>query len=222
MINPQMPPVMISPSLLAADTAVLGEAVSGIQRAGADAVHIDVMDGHFVPNLAYGPDVVRALKKRTTLPLDVHLMVSDPAFFIPIFLKAGADWLTFHVEAAGDKTGELLHLIAQSGAMPGLSLSPGTPVEAVLPYTDQCGMVLVMGVMPGFGGQPMHPDTLARIAAIRRAAGPRLHIEVDGGVRMDNAADIRAAGANILVSGTAIFAANDRESAIKTMRGEGK
>ncbi len=199
--------VRIAPSILAADFARLGEEVRAIEQAGADYVHIDVMDGHFVPNLTIGPDVVRALRPHSTLPFDVHLMISPVDPFVPLFADAGADIITVHPEA-GPHLHRTIQLVKSLGKKVGVSLNPATPVEAVDPVLDELDLVLVMSVNPGFGGQKFIPAVLDKIAALRRridALDRPVDLEVDGGINDDTAARAIAAGADVLVAGTATF-----------------
>ncbi|WP_298123218.1 ribulose-phosphate 3-epimerase [Brevundimonas sp.] len=198
---------LICPSILSADFARLGEEVAAIQAAGADWVHIDVMDGHFVPNLTIGPAVVRALRPHTTLPFDVHLMVAPVDPWLEAYREAGADVLSVHPES-GPHVHRTLGRIRQLGARAGLVLNPGTPVEALDPVIDLVDLVLVMSVNPGFGGQAFLDTALRKIAAVRArldAAGSSATLQVDGGVTADNAAACVAAGADALVAGTAAF-----------------
>ena len=199
--------VRIAPSILAADFSKLGEEVRAIEQAGADYVHIDVMDGHFVPNLTIGPDVVRALRPHSKLPFDVHLMISPVDAFVPGFAAAGADIITVHPEA-GPHLHRTLQLIKAEGKKAGVSLNPATPVETVAPVLDQVDLVLVMSVNPGFGGQAFIPGALAKIAALRRMideTGRAIDLEVDGGINFETAAGAVDAGADVLVAGTATF-----------------
>jgi ribulose-phosphate 3-epimerase len=198
---------LICPSILSADFARLGEEVAAIQAAGADWVHIDVMDGHFVPNLTIGPAVVRALRPHTTLPFDVHLMVAPVDPWLEAYREAGADVLSVHPES-GPHVHRTLGRIRQLGARAGLVLNPGTPVEALDPVIDLVDLVLVMSVNPGFGGQAFLDTALRKIASVRArldAAGSSATLQVDGGVTADNAAACVAAGADALVAGTAAF-----------------
>ncbi|MDJ0611533.1 MAG: ribulose-phosphate 3-epimerase [Kiloniellales bacterium] len=199
--------VRIAPSILAADFSKLGEEVRAIEQAGADYVHIDVMDGHFVPNLTIGPDVVRALRPHSKLPFDVHLMISPVDAFVPGFAAAGADIITVHPEA-GPHLHRTLQLIKAEGKKAGVSLNPSTPVEAVAPVLDEVDLVLVMSVNPGFGGQAFIPGALAKIAALRQMideTGRAIDLEVDGGINFETAAGAVGAGADVLVAGTATF-----------------
>jgi len=199
--------VRIAPSILASDFARLGDEVRAIEQAGADYVHIDVMDGHFVPNLTIGPDVVRALRPHASLPFDVHLMISPVDSFVPMFAAAGADIITIHPEA-GPHLHRTIQLIKSLGKKAGVSLNPATPVEIVDPVLEELDLVLVMSVNPGFGGQAFIRAALNKIATLRKridALGRPLDLEVDGGINFDTAPEAIAAGADVLVAGTATF-----------------
>ena len=214
--------VKVAPSILSADFSRLGEEIRAVEAAGADIIHIDVMDGHFVPNITIGPLIVQAARKVTKLPLDVHLMIENPELYIADFAKAGADYLTVHAEAAYH-----LHRLVQSirehkGVKAAVSLNPATPLEALDYVLGDLDMVLIMSVNPGFGGQAFIPSQLDKIRALRKRIDDRrldLEIEVDGGVKTDNAAEVAAAGADILVAGSAVFGAKDYAAAIKGIRG---
>ncbi len=199
--------ILISPSILSSDFANLEREVRAIATGGADLVHVDVMDGHFVPNITIGVPVVQSLKKISPIPLDVHLMISDPLTFVPAFAKAGSDIITFHLECGCDVQ-KTIDAIRQSGARAGISLKPKTAAEAVFPYLDQVDMVLVMTVEPGFGGQRFMSDMLPKISAIRRRItemGLCVDIQVDGGIDPETAPLVAKAGANVLVAGSAVF-----------------
>lgn len=197
--------VYIAPSLLAADFTQLGKEVQKIKR--ADMLHVDVMDGHFVPNLSIGPAVVAALRKKTELLFDVHLMLEDPLPYISVFRQAGADVITFHVECQ-DQPEALIAAIKASGAQAGAAISPGTPSSAIGEWGEDLRQVTVMTVEPGFGGQKMILEALPKVYELR-ARFPKLLVEVDGGVNLDTAPLCKAAGANILVAGTSVFQAED-------------
>ena len=212
--------VKIAPSILAADFARLGDEIAKVEDAGADMLHVDVMDGHFVPNLTIGPPVIRAIKTVTNLPLDVHLMVEQPDSLLPDFIDAGSDNLTVHVEACRH-----LHRTVQSirdaGVRASVVLNPATSLHALDEILPDVHMVLLMSVNPGFGGQRFLPSTLEKIRLLRARITERrlpVAIEVDGGVKADNAAEICAAGADVLVAGTAIFGQPDYEAAIRSLR----
>lgn len=203
--------VLLSPSLLSADFANLAEAAKQMEKAGADWLHVDVMDGHFVPNLTVGPVVVKSLKKHTSLPLDVHLMITDPMKYGEPFAKAGAWGLTFHVEAVKDPAAVIAEY-KKLGVKPGLSLKPKTPASAVIPFLKDLNVVLVMTVEPGFGGQSFMPDMIPKIqeiAAIIKEKNYSCKIEVDGGIDPTTAPETVKAGAEVLVAGNAIFAKSD-------------
>ena len=203
--------IKLAPSILSADFARLGEQVTEVARAGADYVHVDVMDGHFVPNITIGAPVVAAIRPVTSLPLDVHLMIEHPERYISEFVHAGADIITVHVEASPHLQ-STIRLIKELGARAGVSLNPPTPLSAVDKFIHHVDLVLIMSVNPGFGGQSFIPTTLLRIAKMRKildARGLSAELEVDGGINTDNAPDIVKAGADVLVAGNSIFRAED-------------
>jgi ribulose-phosphate 3-epimerase len=212
--------VRIAPSILSADFARLADAVAQIEAGGADLVHVDVMDGHFVPNITIGPPVVAALKRVTKLPLDVHLMISDPDRYLEAFVQAGASMLTVHAEVLPHLHRTLTH-IRSLGVKAGVAINPSTPVSAVSDVTAQMDHLLVMSVNPGFGGQTFIPHSLAKIAVAREllaANRSQAVIEVDGGVDRENAASIVRAGASILVAGASIFGTGDATEATRALR----
>jgi len=214
-------PIKIAPSILAADFARLAEAIESAEDANVDYIHVDVMDGHFVPNITVGPPVVRSLRRVTNLPLDVHLMISEPMRYAPMFAEAGADGLTVHVEAT-PHLHRVLQQIRELGARPGVSLNPATPATAISEILNDVGLVLVMTVNPGFGGQTLIEHTLRKIAHVREmldSAGSGAELEVDGGIGPETAERVVAAGATVLVTGTAVFDAPEGvAAAIKAIR----
>jgi ribulose-phosphate 3-epimerase len=199
--------IKLAPSILSADFARLGEQIDEVTRAGADYIHVDVMDGHFVPNITIGAPVVASIRPVTSLPLDVHLMIEHPERYISDFVNAGADIITVHVEASPHLQ-STIRLIKELGAKAGVSLNPPTPLGAVEEFLRHVDLVLIMSVNPGFGGQSFIPETLSRIATVRKILDDRglsAELEVDGGITVDNAPDIVKAGANVLVAGNSIF-----------------
>jgi ribulose-phosphate 3-epimerase len=210
------PEIQIVPSLLSADFGRLAEEVARVEVAGADLLHVDVMDGHFVPNLTIGLPVVEALKKIARVPLDVHVMISNPLAFARRYVEAGADNLTFHVETADDP-GKVIDAIEEAGGRPAMAVNPETPAEKLFPWLSRLRMVLVMSVHPGFGGQKFMPEVLPKFAALR-AAGFRGELEIDGGIGPATIADAAAAGAQVFVAGSAIFGAQDVRARIAEMR----
>lgn len=212
--------IKIAPSILSADFARLGAEVTAVDRAGADYIHIDVMDGHFVPNISIGPLVVEAVRPVTGKPLDVHLMIENPDLYIPEFARAGADIITVHQEAVPHlhRTVQLIHSL---GKKAGVSLNPATPVETLDVILDDLDLVLVMSVNPGFGGQSFIPAALGKIRALRRrieTRGLQTELQVDGGVKIDNIGEVVAAGADVLVAGSAVFHSADYAATLQALR----
>ena len=218
--DPAWPPrgVLIAPSLLAADFTRLGEEAAAAEAGGADWLHLDVMDGHFVPNISFGPLVVKALRPHSALPFDVHLMIAPVDAYIPAFAAAGADHIIVHAEA-GPHLHRTLQLIRSLGKRAGVALNPGTPADAVEPVLDSIDLILVMTVNPGFGGQTFLDAPLAKLQRLRWMVGERpVALEVDGGITADTAPRAVAAGAGVLVAGTSVFGAADRAQAIRALR----
>jgi ribulose-phosphate 3-epimerase len=203
--------IKLAPSILSADFARLGEQIDEVARAGADYIHVDVMDGHFVPNITIGAPVVAAIRPVTGLPLDVHLMIEHPERYISEFVQAGADIITVHVEASPHLQ-STIRLIKELGVKAGVSLNPATPIGAVEEFLPHVDLILIMSVNPGFGGQSFIPETLPRIANMRKILDDRglsAELEVDGGINADNAPDIVKAGADVLVAGNSVFRAKE-------------
>jgi ribulose-phosphate 3-epimerase len=216
-------PIRVAPSLLAADFARLGEEVRAVAAAGADWLHLDIMDGHFVPNISFGPGLVKALRPHATIPFDVHLMIAPADPYLAAFAEAGADIISLHPEA-GPHLHRSLQTIRALGKRAGVVLNPATPAAMVAPVLDLCDLILVMSVNPGFGGQSFIRSQLAKIAELRgmiAAGGRDIALQVDGGVTAATARDCVAAGADVLVAGTAVFGAPDYAAAIRAIRGEG-
>jgi ribulose-phosphate 3-epimerase len=208
----------IAPSILSADFAALGEAIARVEAAGADLLHVDVMDGHFVPNLTIGPPVIESIRKRTRLPLDVHLMIEEPERWVETYVKAGADYVTVHVEASAHLE-RTLALIREAGARAGAALNPSTPPEVLQYVLDDLDLILVMSVNPGFGGQSFIPTAYEKIRRLRAMLADRPGlVSVDGGVKADNAGPLARAGAGVLVAGSAIFGASDPGAALVALR----
>lgn len=210
----------IAPSLLAADFSDLRTEIQRMEEAGASYLHLDVMDGHFVPNISFGAGLIKSIRRHTRLFFDMHLMISDPARYADDFIKAGADIITFHYEAVEDPLAVLRSI--RSREMPcGIAISPKTPVEVLYPLLDEADMFLIMTVEPGFGGQSLIPETLDKVRCLRRyanEAGRKINIEVDGGINADNACYCTEAGANILVAGSSLFKTKHPRAVAQKMR----
>jgi ribulose-phosphate 3-epimerase len=212
----------IAPSILSADFSRLGDEVRAVEKAGADVIHVDVMDGHFVPNITIGPLVVQGLKKLTSLPLDVHLMIENPERYIEAFAQAGGDWITIHAEVCPHLK-RMIKRIRQLNVRPGIVLKPATPLKTLFSVLDDIDLVLIMSVNPGFGGQSFIPASLRKIERLRRIVDQNNYstkIEVDGGVKVENIGEVSRAGGDIFVVGTGIFKTKDYEATIKKLREE--
>jgi ribulose-phosphate 3-epimerase len=224
LLHHSMARIIIAPSILAADFSRLSEEIHRVEAAGADWIHCDIMDGHFVDNISFGPDVVRLVRKETSLPLDVHLMIEHADHYVPRFVKAGANSITVHVEReAKHDVVKTLQQIRDGGCRAGLTLNPDTPFEMIEPFLGKFDMLLVMTVHPGFGGQPFRDDQMEKVdrAAIwNQSREHKIDIEVDGGINPKTARISVKNGANVLVAGTSIFRSGDYAKAIRELRGE--
>ncbi len=209
--------IQIAPSLLSAHFARLEEEIHKVVQAGADVLHLDVMDGHFVPNITFGPCVIASIREVSPVPLDVHLMISEPEKYLQDFVKAGSDWITFHVETVSDPD-SLIAKIHSMGKKAGISLKPATPVERIKGYLKNLDLVLVMSVEPGFGGQKFLPDALEKVKRLRSYSDCPTNISIDGGINLDTALMAVQAGVNILVAGSTIFKASDPASMLQKLK----
>jgi ribulose-phosphate 3-epimerase len=216
-----MNPIKIAPSILSADFSRLKEEIQAVEAGGADWLHVDVMDGHFVPNITIGPVVVESVRKVTKMPMDVHLMITDPDQYAPEFIKAGADWVSIHPETCQDPKASLKR-IRELGAKASIAVNPDVPLEKVADLLDKIDMILMMTVFPGFGGQAFIPDVLPKIEAVRKLINERklsVLVEADGGIKADNIDRVVRAGVEVIVSGSGIFKTPDYAATIHQMRG---
>lgn len=217
---PQNGRILIAPSVLAADFSRLSDEITRVESGGADWLHLDVMDGHFVPNLTFGPFIVKAIDKLSDLTLDTHLMITDPVRYAPEFAKAGSDLITFHIEAVQDVSAAI-RSIRGTGVRVGISIKPATDPSEVFPFLDELDLVLVMSVEPGFGGQAFMPESVQKIASLRDEIDRRglgTVIQVDGGINPETAKLVRDAGVDVIVAGTAVFRAEDPAEAVNALR----
>lgn len=211
------PRLLVAPSILAADFGRLAEEIADVERGGADMLHLDIMDGHFVDNITFGPPLVASIRRASRLPLDCHLMITDPDRYIPAFARAGADLISFHIEVRPDPRATIRR-IREAGVRPAIAVNPSTPLHDVIPHLGDLDLVLIMSVHPGFGGQPFDSSVLGKIRELRERHGYRGHVEIDGGIAPATAPLAVEAGVDVLVAGTAIFRAPDRSAAIRALR----
>jgi ribulose-phosphate 3-epimerase len=214
---PKAGTIEIAPSILSADFAKLADELAVVEQAGAKMVHLDIMDGHFVPNITIGPPVVEKLRKHSKLFFDCHLMITDPRKYAPVFIEAGANNLTFHIEVEKNPA-ELIKILHDMGVAAGVCLNPETPVKAIEKIARLCDMILVMTVNPGFGAQEFMPEAAKKIIEVRKIVGPDIRVEVDGGIDPQTAPVVVSYGADTLVAGNAIFSKSDRVAAINAIR----
>jgi ribulose-phosphate 3-epimerase len=214
---PKAGTIEIAPSILSADFAKLADEIAQVESAGVKILHLDIMDGHFVPNITMGPPVIAKLRKYSDLVFDSHLMISEPSRYADSFIEAGVDHISFHIEAEKEPE-KLIEKLHESGITAGITLNPDTPVEAIEKVAGLCDMILVMTVHPGFGGQKFIPQAAEKIIRIREIVGPDIRIEVDGGVSVETASKVVSYGADTLVAGNAIFSKTDRIAAIKAIQ----
>ena len=212
-----MTEILVAPSILSADFAYMGEAVKNLKKWGADWVHCDVMDGKFVPNITFGMPMVKALRKETDMTLDVHLMIDSPETYIPRFIEAGADVVTFHAETCSN-VGATLDYIREQGKKAGLVLNPDIEVDTILPYADKVDVVMLMGVFPGFGGQKFITSVLDKINQLKELSKGRFLIELDGGVTVSNVKEMVERGVDVVVAGSSVFGASDPAQAVKDIK----